>query len=148
MKCPLKPADVDAELQRRSGDGGLGLLLVAHELLGSLAVGRRQVAMMDEETVGFVVGFAVGAQAGTHGLCLLARIDENEALASAGVFEDVSKPRVGVLRCGVGWGEEFGRRWGINVHLGLGFMRGGRSLMRQSELSLAAFCVRSGQQLL
>ena len=33
LKCPLKPADVDAELQRRSGDGGLGLLLVAHELL-------------------------------------------------------------------------------------------------------------------
>ena len=72
LKRTLQAADIDAELQRRGGDGCLCLLLIAHEFLGRLAQRCRKVAVMNEKAVGLVPVLAVATQHGAYGLCLLA----------------------------------------------------------------------------
>ena len=106
LKRTLQTADIDTELQRRCGDGCLCLLLIAHEFLGRLAQRCREVAVMDKEAVWLVPVFTVAPQHGAHGLCLLARVGKDQALAAAGVFEDVAHAGVGVVGCGVGGVEE------------------------------------------
>ena len=54
LEGSLELADVDAQLERCRGDGREGLGLVSHELLGRLAQGAREVAVMDEEAVRFM----------------------------------------------------------------------------------------------
>lgn len=49
---------------------------------------------------------AVAAQHGAHGLCLLARVGKDQALAPAGVFEDIAHAGIGVFGRGVGGVEE------------------------------------------
>ncbi len=62
--------------------------------------------MVDEKAVGLVPALAVAAQHGAHGLCLLARIGKDQALAPAGVFEDIAHAGIGVFGRGVGGVEE------------------------------------------
>ena len=57
---------------------------------------------MDEETVGLVSTFAVATQHGAYGLRLFARVGKDQALAAAGVFEDIAHAGVGVVWCCVG----------------------------------------------
>ena len=120
LEGTLQTADIDAEFQRRGGDGCLRLLLIAHEFLGRLAQRCRKIAMVDEETVGLVPALAVAAQHGAHGLCLLARVGKDQALASAGVFKDVAHAGVGVVGRGVVGVEQslFGRSWDVDFALG------------------------------
>ena len=106
LERALQAADIDTELQRRGGDGCLRLLLVAHELLGCLAQRCRKIAMVDQEAVGLVPAFTVAAQHGAHGLCLLTRVGKDQALAPAGVFEDIAHAGIGVVGRGVGGVEE------------------------------------------
>ena len=64
--------------------------------------------------------FAVAAQHGAHGLCFLARVGKDQALAAAGVFEDIAHAGVGVVwRC-VGGAEKrlLGRSWDVDFALG------------------------------
>ena len=107
LKCPLEPPDVDAELQRCRCHRRLGLFLVAHGLLGTFAVGCRKVPVVDEEAVGLVVGFAVLAQQGAHGLGFFTRVDEHEAFAPACMLKDVADARVGMIGGRIGFGHEF-----------------------------------------
>ena len=106
LKRTLQTADIDTEFQRRGGDGCLCLFLVAHELFCRLTQRCRKIAVMDEETVGLVPAFTVAAQHGAHGLCLLARVGKDQALAAAGMFKDVAHAGVGVVGCGVGGVEQ------------------------------------------
>ena len=62
--------------------------------------------MMDKEAVWLVPVFTVAAQHGAHGLCLLARVGKDQALAAAGMFKDVAHAGVGVVGCGVGGVEQ------------------------------------------
>ena len=84
---------------------------------------------MDEETVGLVPAFTVAAQHGAHGLCLLARVGKDQALAAAGMFKDVAHAGVGVVGCGVGGAEQrlFGRSRDVDFSLG---GRGGVTVLR------------------
>ena len=102
LEGALQAADIDTELQRRGGDGCLRLLLVAHELLGRLAQRCRKIAVMDEKAVGLVSTFAVAAQHGAHGLCLLARVGKDQALAAARMLKDIAHTGVGVVGRRVG----------------------------------------------
>ena len=106
LEGTLQTADIDTELQRRGGDGCLCLLLIAHEFLGRFAQRCRKIAVVDEKAVGLVSALTVAAQHGAHGLCLLARVGKDQALASAGVFEDIAHAGIGVLGRGVGGVEE------------------------------------------
>lgn len=102
LKRTLQAADIDTELQRRGGDGRLCLFLVAHELFCRLAQRCRKIAVVDEKAVGLVSALAVATQHGAYGLCLLARVGKDQALAAAGVFEDIAHAGVGVVWCCVG----------------------------------------------
>ena len=64
--------------------------------------------------------FAVAAQHGAHGLCLLARVGKDQALAAAGVFEDIAHAGVGVVWCCVGGVEQrlLGCSWDVDFALG------------------------------
>ena len=62
--------------------------------------------MMDKEAVGLVPALAVAAQHGAYGLCLLARVGKDQALAAARVLKDVAHAGVGVVGCGVGGVEQ------------------------------------------
>lgn len=53
---------------------------------------------MDEETVGFVLRLAVATELRAHGLGVLARVGEHQALLVTGVLEDVAKAWVGLFR--------------------------------------------------
>ena len=70
---------------------------------------------MDKEAVWLVPVFTVAAQHGAHGLCLLARVGKDQALAAAGMFKDVAHAGVGVVGCGVGGVEQclLGRSWDV-----------------------------------
>ena len=75
--------------------------------------------MVDEEPVRLVVGFAVAAEHRAHGLGFLARVGEDEALATARALEDVADAGVGVFRRAVGGCEELGfcvRTLGIHAN--------------------------------
>ena len=61
LEGTLEATDVDAEFEGGRGDGRLVELLVAHDVFRALAHGRREVAVMDEEAVGLVVGLAIAA---------------------------------------------------------------------------------------
>ena len=61
LEGTLEATDVDAEFEGGRGDGRLVELLVAHDAFRALAHGRREVAVMDEETVRLVVGLAIAA---------------------------------------------------------------------------------------
>ena len=102
LKRTLQTADIDTEFQRRGGNGRLCLFLVAHKLFCRLTQRCRKIAVMDEETVGLVSTFAVAAQHGAYGLRLFARVGKDQALAAAGVFEDIAHAGVGVVWCCVG----------------------------------------------
>ena len=76
--------------------------------------------MVDEKTVGLVSTFAVAAQHGAHGLCLLARVGKDQALTAARMFKDIAHTGVGVVGrrvCGV---EKrlLGRSWDVDFALG------------------------------
>ena len=102
LEGALEAADVDAELERGRGDDGKVARLVAHELLGRLADGGREVSVVDEEAVGLAVVLAVGAQHRADVLGLLARVSEDEALLAPGVVKDVGAAWIGVGGRGVG----------------------------------------------
>ena len=78
--------------------------------------------MVDEKAVGLVSALAVAAQHGAYGLCLFARVGKDQALAAAGVFEDIAHAGVGVVWCCVGGVEKrlLGRSWDVD------FAPGGR----------------------
>ena len=120
LERTLQTADIDTELQRRGGDGCLCLLLIAHEFLGRFAQRCRKIAMVDEETVGLVSTFAVAAQHGAHGLCLLARVGKDQALAAARMLKDIAHTGVGVVGRRVGGVEKrlLGRSWDVDFALG------------------------------
>ena len=120
LKCTLQAADIDTELQRRGGDGCLRLLLIAHEFLGRLAQRCRKIAVMDEKAVGLVPALAVAAQHGAHGLCLLARVGKDQALAAARMLKDIAHTGVGVVGRCVGGVEKrlLGRSWDVDFALG------------------------------
>ena len=70
--------------------------------------------MVYQKAVGLMLRFAVLAQRGGHRLALFARVGENEAFMTAGVFEDVAQTGVG-------------GRWGcVGGGLGSCGRRGGR----------------------
>ena len=75
---------------------------------------------MDEETVGLVSTFAVAAQHGAHGLCLLARVGKDQALAAARMLKDIAHTGVGVVGRRVGGVEKrlLGRSWDVDFALG------------------------------
>ena len=98
LEGPLEAADIDAQLECRGCDRGKRGLLVLHEVLGRFAQRSREVAVVDEETVGLVVGLAVGAQGRRNGLSVLAGVGENQAFATARVLEDIAQTRVGECR--------------------------------------------------
>ena len=112
LEGTLQLADVDAQLERGGGAGGEGDLLVAHEVLGRLAEARREVAVVDEEAVGLAVVLAVAAQGGRDRLALLARVGEDQALATLRVLVDVADARVGVCGCRL---VHLGRDEGLDV---------------------------------
>ena len=120
LEGALQAADIDTELQRRGGDGCLRLLLVAHELLGRLAQRCRKIAVVDEKAVGLVPALTVATQHGAYGLCLFARVGKDQALAAAGVFEDIAHAGVGVVWCCVGGAEKrlLGRSRDVDFALG------------------------------
>ncbi len=97
LKRTLEPPDVDAELERGGGDGREEARVVLHRLLGRLAIRRRQVAVVDEEPVGLVHGFAVLAQRRGDRFALLPRVDEDQAFLVARVLKDISDAGVGRL---------------------------------------------------
>ena len=76
--------------------------------------------MVDEKAVGLVSALAVAAQHGAYGLCLFARVGKDQALAAAGVFEDIAHAGVGVVWCCVGGVEKrlLGRSWDVDFALG------------------------------
>ena len=106
LERTFQTADIDAEFQRGGGDGCLRLLLIAHEFLGRLAQRCRKIAVVDEKAVGLVSALTVAAQHGAYGLCLLARVGKDQALAPAGVFEDIAHAGIGVFGRDVGGVEE------------------------------------------
>ena len=120
LEGTLQAADIDTELQRRGGDGCLCLLLIAHEFLGRLAQRCRKIAVMNEETVGLVPVLAVATQHGAHGLCLLARVGKDQALAAARMLKDIAHTGVGVVGRRVGGVEKrlLGRSWDVDFALG------------------------------
>ena len=101
---------------------------------------------MDEETVGLVSALAVAAQHGAYGLRLFARVGKDQALAAAGVFEDVAHAGVGVVGGGVGGVEQclFGCLWDVDFALGGGGSATvlGGSLATCLIATLAAFLLR------
>ena len=96
------------------------LLLIAHEFLGRLAQRCRKIAVMNEETVGLVPVLAVATQHGAHGLCLLARVGKDQALAAARMLKDIAHTGVGVVGRRVGGVEKrlLGRSWDVDFALG------------------------------
>ena len=76
--------------------------------------------MVDEEAVGLVSIFAVTAQHGAHGLCLLARVGKDQALAAAGMFKDIAHAGIGVVGRGIGGVEQrlLGRSRDVDFALG------------------------------
>ena len=120
LEGALQTADINTEFQRRGGDGCLRLLLIAHEFLGRLAQRCREVAVVDEKAVWLVPVFTVAAQHGAHGLCLLARVGKDQALAAARMFKDIAHTGIGVVWCRVGGVEKrlLGRPRDIDFALG------------------------------
>ena len=96
LERPLEPADVDAQLERGRCHDGEVRRLVAHPLLGALADGRRQVAMVDEKAVVLPVELAVRPKRRADLLGFFSRVAENEALVPPRVLKDVADARVGV----------------------------------------------------
>ena len=76
--------------------------------------------MMDEEAVWLVPVFTVAAQHGAHGLCLLARVGKDQALAAARMLKDIAHTGVGVFGRRVGGVEKrlLGRTWDVDFALG------------------------------
>ena len=64
--------------------------------------------------------FAVAAQHGAHGLCLLARVGKDQALAAARMLKDIAHTGVGVVGRRVGGVEKrlLGRSWDVDFALG------------------------------
>ena len=64
--------------------------------------------------------FAVAAQHGTHGLCLLTRVGKDQALAAARMLKDIAHTGVGVVGRRVGGVEKrlLGRSWDVDFALG------------------------------
>ena len=120
LKRTLQTADINAEFQRRGGDGCLCLLLIAHKFLGRLAQRCRKIAVVDEKAVGLVPALAVAAQHGAYGLCLLARVGKDQALATARMFKDIAHTGIGVVWCCVGGIKQrlFGRSGDVDFALG------------------------------
>ena len=75
---------------------------------------------MDEKAVGLVPALAVAAQHGAHGLCLLARVGKDQALAAARMLKDIAHTGVGVVGRRVGGVEKrlLGRSWDVDFALG------------------------------
>ena len=97
LEGPLKPADVDAELEGGGGHGREHAVVVAHGVLGTLTQRRGKVAVVDEEAIGLTSGLAVLTQARGNGLGLFTRVDKDQALGVFGVLEDIGDAGVGVL---------------------------------------------------
>ena len=99
--------------------------------------------MVDQEAVGLVPVLTVAAQHGAHGLCLLARVGKDQALAAAGMFKDIAHAGIGVVGCGIGGVEQrlLGRSRDVDFSLGgrgsAMVLRGG--LASRSLATLAAF---------
>ena len=123
LKRPLQPADVNAQLQRRGGHRGHVLGIVLHDALRRLPIGGGKVAVMDEETVGFVVQLAVMAQRGGHHLAFFPGIDENQTLFPPGMLENIPDAGVGVGGGVVGFFFQHGQGVGnLLVLCGLGVL--------------------------
>ena len=104
LERPLKPTDVDAQLERGRCHDGEVRRLVAHPLFRALADGRRQVAMVDEEPVLLPIELTVRAQRRADFLCLLPRVREDQTLMPPRMLKDVADARVGVGGCDVSGG--------------------------------------------
>ena len=85
-----------------------------------LAQRCRKIAVVDEKAVGLVPALTVATQHGAYGLCLFARVGKDQALAAAGVFEDIAHAGVGVVWCCVGGAEKrlLGRSRDVDFALG------------------------------
>ena len=101
LEGTLQASHIDAELEGRGGHDAEVRGVVPHELLGALPDAGGEVSVVDEEAVGLVVGLAVAPEGGGDLLGLLARIGEDEALATACVLKDVPDGGVGTVGGGV-----------------------------------------------
>ena len=98
-------------------------VLCSSSRMSSSAVSRsdaEKIAVMNEETVGLVPVLAVATQHGAHGLCLLARVGKDQALAAARMLKDIAHTGVGVVGRRVGGVEKrlLGRSWDVDFALG------------------------------
>ena len=94
MEGPLQPAYIDAKLQSRRGAYAHQRVVVLHLLLRALAIGRRQIAVVDQEALRLMVDLAVLPQALAHRFALLPGICEDQAFFAPRVFENIAEPRV------------------------------------------------------
>ena len=95
LERAFQPADVDSQFQGRRRADRKQRVVVLHFFLGAFAVGRGEVAVMDQKAVGLVLCFAVLPQMLTHRLAFLARIGKDQALAPSCVFKDITHARIG-----------------------------------------------------
>ena len=70
LKRTLQPTDIDAQFKRRSGTNRHHAVVALDNFLSTLAISSRQIAMVDEETVGLMPGLTVLAERGSDGLTL------------------------------------------------------------------------------
>ena len=72
LESALQPADINAEFQRGCRADRHQGIVVLHLLLGILPVGSGEIAVVDEKTVGFMIGFTVLPQTLADGLAFFA----------------------------------------------------------------------------
>ena len=83
MECPLKPADIDAQLQRGGGADAHEGFVILHLLFRAFPVGSRQVSVVDQKTVRLMIG-------------------KDQAFFVPGMLEDIGQAGIGGLRRGIG----------------------------------------------
>ena len=137
LKGALQSADVDSQLQRRRGADTHQRAVILHLLLGALAVGSREVAVMDQKAVGLAVCFAVLPQMLADRLAFLAGIRKDQAFFAARVLKDIAHPGVGCLWGGIG--RRFFRRSLQERLLALvSLRRGGEEMLHREPPDLSA----------
>ena len=142
LERAFEPSDIDAQFEGRRRDGGHAAVLILHVFFGALSDGRGEVAVMDEESIRFVLDFAILAQGGCHRFRFFAGIAEYQAFAAACMFEDVSDARIGHLGGRIGGRLRYRRRWvGVGGGVPLRAVKGSpRSLLPDAAVRFGIQC--------
>ena len=106
LKCPLQPADVYTEFQCGGCAYTQERIIILHFFLGTLPIGCRKIAMMNEESIRLPVRFTVLPEILANGFTLLARVSEDQTLLPFCMLKNITDPGISRFRSSIcGWFE-------------------------------------------